>query len=145
MDALSRKLSIARPASPRCSCFHAEHPAVSWARPADVGVAVALVPGDALGAQTRPAASGPLDRALVEERLGVAALVALPRTDDERHRLAATLGADVQLRGQATARPTEGLPRLGVVESGPIGRPRRVLVWMQRAEFASTSYRQRLS
>jgi hypothetical protein len=36
-------------------------------RRADVGVAVALVPGDALGAQTRPGASGPLDRALVKE------------------------------------------------------------------------------
>lgn len=105
-------------------------------RPADVGVAVALVPGDALGAQPRPAASGPLDRALVKDRLGVAALMALPRTDDECHRLAATLGADVQLRGQATARPAEGLPRLGVLESGPfLGAP--AACWCARTTVPS--------
>src|SRR5215475_13737123 len=89
---------------------------VADAAPATVGPrrspGVALVADHALGSQPRPAPAGALDRPLRQQRGESGRLVALPRREHQRHRLATPLDPQVDLRRETALAPTERL-RLG--------------------------------
>src|SRR5215211_3898730 len=71
--------------------------------------AVALVPGDAVGPEAGPPATGALDGARFQERRQRQLLVALAAGQGEDERPAAPLGADVDLGREAAPTPAERL------------------------------------
>lgn len=70
---------------------------------------VALVADDTGGPAAGSAAAGPLDAAPLQQRGDLRRLVALARGQDEADRLAAALGAEVELGREAAAGAAEGL------------------------------------
>jgi hypothetical protein len=76
---------------------------------ADRRAAVAPGASQALGPPPRAAAPPPLDRPRIEQAGQGALLVALPRRQHRRHRLAAALRADVDLAAEAAPTAAKGL------------------------------------
>src|SRR5215210_8923145 len=81
------------------------------ARVADGPTAVALVAGHALGAYPRPPAARPPHRALGQQPREYRRLVRLAGREHHRHRLAAALGAEMDLGGEAALAATKRLGR----------------------------------
>ena len=77
--------------------------------PPDGRAAIALVAGQALGAEPWPARAGPLDGAAVEQLGQGHLLVALPSGQDRAEWLAAAFGAQVNLRAEAALAAPERL------------------------------------
>ena len=84
--------------------------------------AMALVPDDLRRAASGAPAPSAADATAGEQRLEVERLVALTPGEDERHRLAAALGAKVDLRGEPAARAAEGLIVLAADGAGGVRR-----------------------
>src|SRR3954454_179232 len=94
-------------AAARDGVADATAPAVGAPRPAGV----ALVPDDPIGADAGAPPAGPSDRPLLQQALEGGRLVALARRQDHRHRLAAALGPEMDLRREAALAPAERFGR----------------------------------
>src|SRR5215210_8731696 len=85
--------------------------AATAARLADGPTAVAFVAGHALGAHARPPAAGPPHRALRQQLREHRRLVRLAGREHQSQRLAAALGAEMDLGGEAALAAAERLLR----------------------------------
>src|SRR4051794_15413853 len=105
--------------------------AATAARLADGPTAVALIAGHALGPHARPPGAGPPHRALGQQLGEHRRLVRLAGCEHHGHRLAAALGAEMDLRGEAALAAAERLLR-GVPPFAPAA------CWCARITVPST-------